>query len=96
MEHKDILNLKIESDDHSKDLTIKGYLKLLLFTLWDEGEGFSGKRPFGNSGWEYDLYKPLVKSCVVPGEMDEDGYIEDVDRPAANKLIFKLIEECFK
>lgn len=33
-------------------LTVRDYLKALLRRLWLEQEGFSGKRPFGNSGWE--------------------------------------------
>ena len=36
--------------------TIGEYFEKLLLTLWDEQEDFSGKRPFGNSGWEYDVY----------------------------------------
>lgn len=48
METNDILNLKIDSDDFSDDLTIRGYLKLLISTLWGEGESFSGKRPLGS------------------------------------------------
>jgi len=93
--YEEILNLKIDNDDFSDDLTIKGYLRLLLATLWNEGESFSGKRPFGNSGWEYDLYLPLVKAGVVVGELDEDGYIDSIDEQAANALVFNLIEEIF-
>lgn len=64
--------------DAGDGLTVRGYLRELLLTLWEEGEGFSGKRPFGNSGWEYELYAPLVKSGFVSGELDEDGYIDSV------------------
>jgi len=95
MANKEILSLKIDKDDFSDDLTIKGYLRLLLATVWNEGESFSGKRPFGNSGWEYDLYLPLVKAGVVVGELDEDGHINSIDEQAANALVFNLIEEIF-
>jgi hypothetical protein len=47
-------------DDNEAFDTVRDYLKGLLQNLWIEGEGFSGKRPFGNSGWEYDLYQPLI------------------------------------
>jgi hypothetical protein len=87
---KYILTLPMEEND-SGAATIKGYLVKLLDELWAEGEGFSGKRPFGNSGWEYDLYKPLVQAEVVPGKLDENGYIEEVDSDLANKLIFAAI-----
>ncbi len=71
--------------------TIKEYLIALLDKLWAEEEGFSGKRPFGNSGWSYDLYKPLVTVGAVAGKLDSDGDIEEVDRDAANGLIFAAI-----
>ena len=76
--------------------TVGHYLCKLLWTLWQEGEGFSGKRPFGNSGWEYDLYEPLVTGGFVTGELDEDGYIDSVDKESADELIFDCVEFVFK
>lgn len=96
MNNKEILNLRIDNEDFDHHLTIKGYLKLLLTTIWEEGEDFSGKRPFGNSGWEYDLYTPLVKAGVLAGILDEDGYIDAVDKDAGEGLVCKLIDEVFK
>ena len=53
---KNIGNIKImNSMDFDNPITIKGYLKELSLTLWKEKECFNGKRPFGNSGWDYDL-----------------------------------------
>ena len=95
MKTKEILNLKINNPDFDENLTVKGYLKNLLFQVWKEGESFSGKRPFGNSGWEYDLYEPLVKAGVVDGSIDEDGDIEDIDLIQANRVVLKLIDHCF-
>lgn len=86
------LDIPMQENDANAS-TIRDYLKTLLYMLWNEGEGFSGKRPFGNSGWEYDLYKALVAAEAVKGSLDEDGYIETVDTAQANKLIFKAIEE---
>lgn len=74
------------------EITIKEYLILLLRTLWREGEGFSGKRPFGNSGWDYDLYIALIKAGYVEGTFDEDGFIEDFDETTAADLIEKVID----
>lgn len=73
MNGNDILALPLGKNDSGSD-TIGGYLVELLATLWGSGEGFSGKRPFGNSGWEYDLYLPLIKAGLVRGTIDEDGY----------------------
>lgn len=71
--------------------TVRDYLHELLATLWQEEEDFSGKRPFGNSGWTHDLYRPLVKGGFVTGSFDEDGYLDDFDREAADALVFDLI-----
>jgi len=79
------------TDNDAGARTVKGYLVKLLDELWDEGEGFSGKRPFGNSGREYDLYQPLIQAKMVKGKLDEDGCIEEVDTDLANKMIFAAI-----
>lgn len=84
-----ILDLPMGSND-ANATTIRGYLKALLSTLIQEGEGFSGKRPFGNSGWNWDLYLPLIRAKLVKG--NADGYLEDVDGAAAEKLILEAIE----
>lgn len=39
--------------------TIGDYLKALLARVWEEEEGFSGKRPFGNSGWKDEVFQAL-------------------------------------
>jgi hypothetical protein len=72
--------------------TVRDYLKALLRELWASGEGFSGKRPFGNSGWEYEVYTALVKADLVEGKLDTDGYIEKVDRDTADRLILAAID----
>lgn len=89
-----LYNHRFDSDA-GKNLTIAEYLKTLLETLWKEQEGFSGKRPFGNSGWEYDLYMPLIKYGYVDGKIDGDGYIEDFDNAQANQLIMDCIKRVF-
>lgn len=88
------LEIRFDSDA-GDNITIRDYLRLLLVTLWDQAEGFSGKRPFGNSGWEYDLYKPLIKGGYVQGTLDEAGYVDEVDKSEANDYVFKLIAAAF-
>lgn len=88
--------LEVRFDSDAGDgLTVRDYLRTLLETLWREGEGFSGKRPFGNSGWEYDLYAPLIKGGFLAGKLDEDGYVEDFDRTEAEAYVFALIGAAF-
>lgn len=91
------LNTSFWCDDLDEELTVRGYLRTLLQTLWDEQEGFSGKRPFGNSGWEYSLYAPLIKEGFIKGSIDEDGYVETIgDRRAAHAFVSDLILYVFK
>lgn len=87
------LDLRFECYELDRVASIREYLHALLTELWREGEGFSGKRPFGNSGWEYDLYKPLIVAGVIKGSLDIDGYIADVDTKAGNAEVFRLIDE---
>lgn len=91
----DALDIRFDSDA-GDDLTIRGYLRELLTTLWSEGEGFSGKRPFGNSGWSSDLFKPLVQHGFIKGVIDSDGYLEDYDSKAGVQFVFALINEALK
>lgn len=98
MTNKEILDLKFESTDLGKEITIKDFFKELLTTLFKEGECFSGKRPFGNSGWDWDLKICLVKNGVIDGhnEIDTDYPEEedwDFDSKEADKKIFELIKE---
>jgi len=89
MTDDEILELKMTSD--IGETTTREWLRELLLTLWREGEGFSGKRPFGNSGWEFDAYAALIKAGVVKGKLDEYGHVEKVDRDEAEKIVDRLI-----
>ena len=57
-------NVRFDSDA-GDDLTCRQYLCALLAQLWSEGAGFSGKRPFGNSGWEWDILDALEEAEIV-------------------------------
>ncbi len=81
--------------DAGDNITIRDYLYMLLNGLWQQGEGFSSKRPFGNSGWEYDLYKPLIAGGFIVGCLDEDGYVDHVDEGPAQSYVFELIRAAF-
>ena len=81
----------VRSDDVG-NMTVKDYLVTLLVTLWDEKDGFSGKRPFGNSAWQFDLYGALVRAGLVSGSFDEFGYVEEVDDETCDKIILEAIE----
>ena len=92
-QRKLMLDIEFESIDFNYKLTIRDYLKKLLKTLWKEGAGFSGKRPFGNGDWQDDIYRSLIGHGLIPGELDEDGCIEEFDEKTAEKLVLELIDE---
>jgi hypothetical protein len=81
-------------DNDANAATVGEYLGLLLSTLWLEKEGFSGKRPFGNSSWDMDVYIALSKAGLCELELDEDGYVESFSHEAevaADELILQAI-----
>jgi hypothetical protein len=90
MTSAEILALPMTENDAGAK-TIREYLIRLLWEIWTEGEGFSGKHPFGNSGWQYDVYKTLLDAGVIVGKLDEDGYIEEVDTARGDVLIRQAI-----
>src|SRR5271157_4235411 len=71
--------------------TLVDYLKSLLETMWQEGEGFSGKRPFGNGGWQFDVYRALVRTDLVEG-LIKDGELVNCDTKAGDALVLAVIK----
>lgn len=95
-EHPEVLDVRMYVSDLDREASLREYLHALLATLWNEGEGFSGKRPFGNSGWEYDVYAFLVKAGAVPGTLDEDDRLDDFTaKKQANAMMLGLIAQAF-
>jgi hypothetical protein len=82
----DVLNLDPD-DNESGARTIRGYLTELLLAVWVEGEGFSGKRPFGSSDWRSDFDAALIREGWVDGSLDPDGFVDEVDSDARDALI---------
>jgi hypothetical protein len=84
------LDIRFDSDA-GNNITVRDYLRSLLETLWYEKDGFSGKRPFGNSGWHYELISPLIKHGYLKGELDEDDCVNSYDSKEANAFVKQLI-----
>jgi hypothetical protein len=87
-----VLATTMQENDADAD-TIGDYLRELLLVLLEEQDQFSGKRPFGNSGWTYDMYAALIAEGLVEGELDEDGHVQDVDEDEAYALLRAAAEE---
>lgn len=83
-------------DPDSGATTVGGYLMLLLEKVWAESEGFSGKRPFGNSGWQVDVYAALRKAGLIDDTMlrlDADGYVDYADHRTLDKVMLVVIRD---
>lgn len=90
---QEILDLPMDKEENDAQASsVRGYLKTLLKTLWEEGEGFSGKRPLGNSCWQHELYIPLVRAKVIPGSFDGDGFLQTCDDKGGDRIITEAIE----
>ncbi len=88
--YAEVLDLPMAENDAGEE-NLRGYLNKLFFTLLDDPEGFSGKRPFGNSGWQYEIYQHLVRWDVIDGELDEDGGLMDFNREHADEFMNNLL-----
>jgi hypothetical protein len=80
-----ILGLKLGPNDAGAK-TIQEYFRMMMHKLWIEGESFSGKRPFGNSGWEWPVYRALLDAELIKGTED------DFDQIAAHALVAEALE----
>lgn len=94
MTDQEILDYEFEFD--GKRTTLRSLFRDLLLTLWEEIDGFSGKRPFGNSDWCYGMVEPLITTGAIKGTVnrDADGNIEDYDFKwsDANPVMERLIK----
>lgn len=88
---RQILDVSMGEND-ADAATIRDYLIKLLAKVWQEGEGFDGKRPFGNSGWDGELAIALVRAGFVEGEIDEDGYLDGADYGRVESLVLAAIK----
>ena len=98
MDIEQVLAVKLPEGNDFRAKDIREALWKLLDTLWNEGESFSGKRPFGNSGWDLDLVSALAKAGHVKAEFDEDGYLDHIsteEEVKGNSLIFACIKHVF-
>lgn len=88
---RQFLDLPLDQPNDSGEATARGYLLRLLGDVWRDGEGFNGKRPFGNSGWEGDLHLPMIRAGLVDGKLDSDGWIETIAEHQADELVHAAI-----
>lgn len=88
---EDVLRLPMPDNDAGA-ATVREYLACLVQMVWQEQEGFSGKRPFGNSGWSYELIEALYEAGFLSGEHPPPGcgHTDEQDR-LGHRLITEAI-----
>jgi hypothetical protein len=85
MNDQEILDKEYHFSDAGAD-SLRQYFKNLVYVLWQEEEGFSGKRPFGNSGWQYAVYYCLRDfGLVTEDDIDNDYH-------KVNQIVLRLIQ----
>lgn len=92
-EGRKVLDTPMQRPNDAGAATIRDYLVGLAEAVWDQGSDFSGKRPYGNSGWRSDLYIALGRAGLVDAEFDDDGYLEACDDDEGDRLIRAAIAE---
>jgi hypothetical protein len=83
-----ILDLPMPQND-AVAKTVRDYLQRLLRGVWIDGEGFDGKRPFGNSDWQNEVYAVLVTNDFLEGDENRlpDCYV------TAEELVLLAIDQ---
>lgn len=64
--------------------TWRGWLADVLVTLNKEGEGFSGKRPNCDSGWEWTLAREMHRAGLSCGTTNQEDKPFDVNEEDGN------------
>jgi len=95
IDYEKVLDLEVEPHGSPKT-TIRKYLHKLLSMVWEHRECFDGKRPFGMSDWEYDLYMPLVKAGYVRGSKKKGDDVVNVDTREGKKFVSDIIDYLFQ
>lgn len=90
-----ILSLPMPQPNDAYAETIQDYLLKLLRAVWEEEIAFEGKRPFGNSDWQYEVYLALALGGYQIGDLDEYGLLEPVDNEKADRLIYLAIDALY-
>jgi len=87
---------KILASPYDETTSIKQQLQKLLKKVMKEQECFSGKRPFGDGCYYFEIYAALAKAGVTFIMLDEDGYVNDLDDKKTTNLIDELIDHIFR
>jgi hypothetical protein len=60
-----------ESNDAGAS-SVREFLAKIIQEVWTWEDSFSGKRPFGNSGWKWDIYTALINAEMIEYDVDDE------------------------
>ena len=87
---KEILDTPLAEGNSADAATVGDYLIRLLTELWTQEGDFSSRYPFGSSGWQHEIYTPLIQTGIVAGRPDGHGGWT-FDEATADRLILAAI-----
>lgn len=91
---KKVLDALIDCPRCKRPIPLREYFQMVFSKLWDDNE-FDSKRPFGNSGWRYDVYRALIVAGLLGGVIDDEGYIDQLDEKEGDTLVHCAIQHLF-
>ena len=94
MGYHSLQGFKFYSNDFQEEVTLGFYLGELLRTLIIEEEGFSAKRPLGNSGWTSDIYNAMAREGLVDSTVEYDEVVAD-NYKDPEALVLEVIDAAF-
>ena len=81
------------------NMTVADFFRNCMLALWEEEDGFSGKRPICDSGWSIGITEALVRAKVVKGEIDADNdlvynsydskEVDEIIKAVINRFVIK-------
>jgi hypothetical protein len=83
-----ILDLEMTPEENdARASTVREYFALLVEQVWVQGEGFRGKRAFICTGWDWDLFVPLIRAGLITGTIDEYRRPAEFDFAEGDRLV---------
>ena len=83
--------MALEFDCDLGRVSVRHFLIELAKQCWIEGESFGGNRPFGNSGWQYEVYYALADAGFIKGKRVGNEWLT-LDDKAGHKLILACFD----
>lgn len=74
-------------ENDARASTVREYFALLVEQVWVQGEGFRGKRAFVCTGWDWDLFVPLIRAGLIKGTIDEYRRPAEFDYTEGDRLV---------